>query len=203
MPTTAAQVYRRHPEQSEIDDVLAARGVTALGTLNDDGSIHLTYLLFLYEDGRFFLETASSTRKAQNVAARRVAADPGDGLDWAVVDGRVRGIRPDHPGARGACGEPPHPVEVPGPRCRGRGRRRVGSVRRRLDRGRAGAVAIVDRRRVRPDDPGVDRSRLRGHLEARLSDGSGRLSSRPASGPRALPASRAAGRARSAHPRVS
>src|SRR5262245_13735790 len=74
MPTTAAQVYRRHPEQSEIDDVLAARGVTALGTLNDDGSIHLTYLLFLYEDGRFFLETASSTRKAQNVAARGVAS---------------------------------------------------------------------------------------------------------------------------------
>lgn len=70
MRTTAEQVYRRHPEQSEIDDVLAGRGVAALGTLNDDGSIHLTYLLFLYEEGRFILETASSTRKARNVAAR-------------------------------------------------------------------------------------------------------------------------------------
>ncbi|HEX5014902.1 MAG TPA: pyridoxamine 5'-phosphate oxidase family protein [Candidatus Limnocylindrales bacterium] len=71
---TAADVYRRHPEQSEIDEVLAGRGVAALGTLNDDGSIHLTYLLFLYEDGRFLLETASSTRKARNVAARGTAS---------------------------------------------------------------------------------------------------------------------------------
>src|SRR5262245_43767799 len=74
MPTTAADVYLRHPEQSEIDDVLAQRGVCALGTLNEDGSIHLTYLLFLYEEGRFFLETASSTRKARNVAARGAAS---------------------------------------------------------------------------------------------------------------------------------
>jgi hypothetical protein len=74
MPTTAADVYLRHPEQSEIDDVLAQRGVCALGTLNADGSIHLTYLLFLYEEGRFYLETASSTRKARNVAARGVGS---------------------------------------------------------------------------------------------------------------------------------
>ena len=74
MPTTAADIYLAHPEQSEIDDVLGQRGVTALGTLNEDGSIHLTYLLFLYEDGRFYLETASTTRKARNVAARGVAS---------------------------------------------------------------------------------------------------------------------------------
>ena len=73
MPT-ADEMYRRHPEQSEIDDVLAGRGVCALGTLNKDGSIHLTYLLFLFEDGVFLLETASSTRKARNVAARGVAS---------------------------------------------------------------------------------------------------------------------------------
>jgi nitroimidazol reductase NimA-like FMN-containing flavoprotein (pyridoxamine 5'-phosphate oxidase superfamily) len=74
MPTTADEVNRRRPEQSEIDDVLAGRGVAALGTLNDDGSIHLTYLLSLYEGGRFILETASSTRKARNVAARGAAS---------------------------------------------------------------------------------------------------------------------------------
>jgi F420H(2)-dependent biliverdin reductase len=72
--TTAADIYLAHPDQAEIDDILGQRGVTALGTLNADGSIHLTYLLFLYEDGRFFLETASSTRKARNVAARGVAS---------------------------------------------------------------------------------------------------------------------------------
>jgi PPOX class probable F420-dependent enzyme len=74
MPATAADVYLAHPEQAEIDDVLANRGVAALGTLNEDGSIHLTYLLFLYEEGRFVLETASSTRKARNVAARATAS---------------------------------------------------------------------------------------------------------------------------------
>ena len=73
MPT-AADVYRAHPTQAEIDDVLALRGVAALGTLNEDGSIHLTYLIYLWEDGRFWLETASSTRKARNIAARGSAS---------------------------------------------------------------------------------------------------------------------------------
>jgi nitroimidazol reductase NimA-like FMN-containing flavoprotein (pyridoxamine 5'-phosphate oxidase superfamily) len=73
MPT-ADQIYQAHPTQAEIDDVLDQRLTGALGTLNDDGSIHLTYLLFLYEAGRFLLETASSTRKARNVAARGTAS---------------------------------------------------------------------------------------------------------------------------------
>jgi PPOX class probable F420-dependent enzyme len=73
MPT-AADIYRAHPTQAEIEDVLAQRGVAALGTLNEDGSIHLTYLIYLWEDGRFWLETASSTRKARNIAARGSAS---------------------------------------------------------------------------------------------------------------------------------
>ena len=73
MPT-AAEIYRAHPTQAEIDDVLDQRLTTALGTLNEDGSVHLTYLLFLWENGRFFLETASSTRKARNIAARGQAS---------------------------------------------------------------------------------------------------------------------------------
>lgn len=72
--TTADDIYRVHPTQAEIDDVLGQRLTTALGTLNEDGSIHLAYLLFLYEDGRFLLETASSTRKARNVGARGSAS---------------------------------------------------------------------------------------------------------------------------------
>jgi hypothetical protein len=74
MPTTAADIYLAQPDRAEIDDVLGQRLTTALGTLNEDGSIHLTYLMFLYEDGRFYLETASRTRKARNVAARRTAS---------------------------------------------------------------------------------------------------------------------------------
>ena len=65
---TANDIYRVHPEQVDIDDVLGQRLVAALGTLNEDGSVHLAYLLFLYEAGRFYLETASTTRKARNVA---------------------------------------------------------------------------------------------------------------------------------------
>jgi PPOX class probable F420-dependent enzyme len=72
--TTANDIYRAHPTDEEIADVLGQRLSAALGTLNDDGSIHLTYLLFLYEGGRFMLETASSTRKARNIAARGTAS---------------------------------------------------------------------------------------------------------------------------------
>ena len=79
--TTARQVYRAHPTQAEIDDVLAQRLTAALGTLNDDGSIHLTYLLFLYEEGRFLFETSSGTRKARNLAARGTAS--------VIVQGRA------------------------------------------------------------------------------------------------------------------
>ena len=70
----ATTVYRAHPTQAEIDEVLGQRRSAALGTFNEDGSIHLTYVIFLYEDGRLYLETASVTRKARNVAARPQAS---------------------------------------------------------------------------------------------------------------------------------
>ncbi len=41
-----------------------------MGTLNEDGSIHLTYVLFLHDQGRVYVETSSVTRKARNVRAR-------------------------------------------------------------------------------------------------------------------------------------
>ena len=59
--TTADQIQRAHPSRQEIDDVLAPQMTVALGTLNDDGSIHLTYLLFRYDQGRFLLKTAGFT----------------------------------------------------------------------------------------------------------------------------------------------
>ena len=78
--TTARDIYRAHPTQAEIDDVLAQRRSAALGTFNEDGSVHLAYVIFLYEDGVFLVETASLTRKARNIAARKRASILVDGV---------------------------------------------------------------------------------------------------------------------------
>ncbi len=69
----ARAIYRHRPTQREIDEVLGQRLVAALGTLNGDGSVHLTYVIFLFADGRFYVETSSVTRKARNAAARECA----------------------------------------------------------------------------------------------------------------------------------
>ena len=66
----ARRIYTDHPEQAEIDDVLGQRLTATLGTLNADGSVHLASVIFLFDAGRFFIETSSVTRKARNVAAR-------------------------------------------------------------------------------------------------------------------------------------
>jgi nitroimidazol reductase NimA-like FMN-containing flavoprotein (pyridoxamine 5'-phosphate oxidase superfamily) len=70
---TAKEVYRFHPDEGEIADVLSKRVAAALGTLNENGSVHLTYVLFLHEDGRVYVETSSVTKKARNIAARPTA----------------------------------------------------------------------------------------------------------------------------------
>jgi PPOX class probable F420-dependent enzyme len=70
----AKAVYRAHPTQEEIDDVLAQRVSAAVGTLNDDGSVHLAYVIFLFVDGKLYLETSSTTVKARNAAARPTAS---------------------------------------------------------------------------------------------------------------------------------
>ncbi|MGZ8606882.1 MAG: pyridoxamine 5'-phosphate oxidase family protein [Actinomycetota bacterium] len=71
---TAAEVYRFRPDPDEIADVLSKRVVATVGTTNADGSIHLAYVLFLFEDDRILIETSSVTRKARNVASRPAAS---------------------------------------------------------------------------------------------------------------------------------
>jgi nitroimidazol reductase NimA-like FMN-containing flavoprotein (pyridoxamine 5'-phosphate oxidase superfamily) len=71
---TAKEIYRTHPTDEEIAEVLGQREIAMLGTLNDDGSVHLAYVIYLFEDGVFQLETSSVTRKARNVAARGTAS---------------------------------------------------------------------------------------------------------------------------------
>lgn len=66
----AKAVYRTHPTADEIAEVLEQRGIATLGTLNEDGSVHLAYVIFLHEGGRLYFETSSVTRKARNVRDR-------------------------------------------------------------------------------------------------------------------------------------
>jgi PPOX class probable F420-dependent enzyme len=66
----AREVYRAHPTADETAEVLEQRGIATLGTLNEDGSVHLTYVIFLHEDGKLYFETSSVTRKARNARDR-------------------------------------------------------------------------------------------------------------------------------------
>lgn len=64
--TDVRRIYRARPTDEEIADVLGKRLVATVGTSNEDGSIHLAYVIFLHEDGRVYFETSSTTRKARN-----------------------------------------------------------------------------------------------------------------------------------------
>ncbi|MGH8824628.1 MAG: pyridoxamine 5'-phosphate oxidase family protein [Jiangellaceae bacterium] len=63
----AMEIYRDHPTADEIEDVLALRATATVGTINEDGSVHLAFVIFLHHDGRLYFETSSVTRKARNV----------------------------------------------------------------------------------------------------------------------------------------
>ena len=68
--TDALRIYRSHPTADEIAEVLDQRVTATVGTLNEDGSVHLAYVIFLHEDGRLYFETSMVTRKARNVVKR-------------------------------------------------------------------------------------------------------------------------------------
>jgi nitroimidazol reductase NimA-like FMN-containing flavoprotein (pyridoxamine 5'-phosphate oxidase superfamily) len=74
---------------SEIDEpaleALAERRDAIVGTLNRDGSIHMTPVWFLYEDGCLYFETNSATRKARNVAERQALTVLVPGTDRDVI----------------------------------------------------------------------------------------------------------------------
>ena len=54
--------------------MLQRRFIATLGTTNVDGSIHLTAVWYLFEDGHLFVATSSKSRKARNVAAQPKAS---------------------------------------------------------------------------------------------------------------------------------
>ena len=54
--------------------MLQRRFIATLGTTNADGSIHLTAVWYLLEDGHLYVATSSKSRKARNVAAQPKAS---------------------------------------------------------------------------------------------------------------------------------
>ena len=63
--------------------LLEGRHIATLGTANEDGTIHLTAVWYLFESGSLFVATSSKSRKARNVAARPKAS--------LMVDARIPG----------------------------------------------------------------------------------------------------------------
>jgi general stress protein 26 len=57
-----------------LEKLLQGRNIATFGTENADGSIHLTAVWYLFENGCLFVATSSRTRKASNVAARPKAS---------------------------------------------------------------------------------------------------------------------------------
>jgi len=55
-------------------ELLQRRLIATLATENNDGTIHLTAVWFLFEDNSLFVATSSKTKKARNVLARPKAS---------------------------------------------------------------------------------------------------------------------------------
>jgi PPOX class probable F420-dependent enzyme len=88
------------PIQAGLDaaalELLSRRLTASLGTLNNDGSIHLVPIWYLFEDGQFFMETSSATRKARNIQARpqaTVTVEAHNQASWVSASGIVEIIR--------------------------------------------------------------------------------------------------------------
>jgi hypothetical protein len=89
----ASEVYLAKAAPDVIARHLERPIKATIGTLNPDGSIHLAFVIFLWEDGRLYFETASMTKKARNVAARPTASFAFEGQGFmAMAEGVGRVI---------------------------------------------------------------------------------------------------------------
>ena len=59
---------------SGAQEILSGRLIASLATENDDRSIHLTAVWYLFEGGCFYVATSSRSRKARNVQSRPKAS---------------------------------------------------------------------------------------------------------------------------------
>jgi len=57
-----------------LQEMLRGRHIATLRTENADGTIHLTAVWYLFEDGCLYVATSSKTRKARNLAAQPKAS---------------------------------------------------------------------------------------------------------------------------------
>jgi PPOX class probable F420-dependent enzyme len=81
-----------HEPDEAVRNLLALRLIATLGTTNDDGSILLTPIWYLYQAGRLYLPTGSSSHKARNLRVRpavTVLIDQrhGERHRWASAEG--------------------------------------------------------------------------------------------------------------------
>lgn len=77
-------------------EFLERQTVAMLATYHPDGSIHVVPLSYIFEDGRFFFATSSSSRKARNLVARpeaTVTVDDRSTLEWVSATGTAELIR--------------------------------------------------------------------------------------------------------------
>jgi F420H(2)-dependent biliverdin reductase len=81
----AEEVYLAKPAPEAVAAHLREPVTATLGTINDDGSVHLAFVIFLFEDERFYVETASMTVKARNIAARPTVSIAIDGPGFMVA----------------------------------------------------------------------------------------------------------------------
>lgn len=92
----ASDIYLAKAAPGTIEAHLGRRIIATVGTLNADSSIHLAFVLFLWDGGKFYFETAAMTKKARNIAARPTAsfAIQGEGF-MAMAEGLGRVIEGD------------------------------------------------------------------------------------------------------------
>jgi general stress protein 26 len=86
-------------EQSFVKALLPRRLIARLGLQNGDGTIHLTAVWFLFEDGKFLVPTYSSSKKIRNIQRDNRAtilvdrASPGFDVQGVMVVGRASIVR--------------------------------------------------------------------------------------------------------------
>jgi len=82
-----------HTLDAKLQELLGGRYIATLATENADGSIHLTAVWYLFEDGALFVATSTKTRKYRNVVARPKASLMVDlrrpGTEWGVTGAGV------------------------------------------------------------------------------------------------------------------
>jgi PPOX class probable F420-dependent enzyme len=57
-----------------LEKLLQGRYIASIATGNEDGSMHLTAVWYLFEGGNLFVATSGKSRKARNIAARPQAS---------------------------------------------------------------------------------------------------------------------------------